>query len=159
MEQPNNKQTNTGPRRLYRSRNDTIIGGVCGGLGEYLEIDPVIVRIVAVLLLFTGWGLLAYIVAWIIMPVAPEGYQPPATEGGFKKSTYLPGFFLIVIGVLIILQQHWYWFDLWELWPLLLIAVGLVLIFRSWGRRNQSDEYNEPHSGHHSSSDSGGPNS
>lgn len=142
--QHTNQQTDNGPRRLYRSRTDKIIGGVCGGLGEYLEIDPVIVRIVAVLLLFTGWGLLAYIVAWIIMPMAPEGYQAPHTDGGIKKSTYLPGFLLILLGVIIIMQQHWYWFDIGQLWPLLLIAVGLVLIFRSWGRRNNESHYTNP---------------
>jgi phage shock protein C len=155
MEQHSHQHTNTGARRLYRSRTDKIIGGVCGGLGEYLELDPVFVRIVAVLLLFTGWGLPAYIIAWIIMPAPPEGYITPRTEGGIKKSGYLPGFLLIVLGIIIIMQQHWYWFDIGKLWPLLLIAIGLVLIFRSWGRRSRDSDYNS----HRSPFDSKGPGS
>jgi len=56
-------------RRLYRSETDSMIGGVCGGLAEYLDIDPVLVRLAFVLLVFAGGiGIIAYIVLWIIMP-------------------------------------------------------------------------------------------
>lgn len=56
-------------KRLYRSKKDKIIAGVCGGIGNYLGIDPVIVRLVWVLLaLCGGAGILAYILAWIIIP-------------------------------------------------------------------------------------------
>ncbi|HPT84146.1 MAG TPA: PspC domain-containing protein [Limnochordia bacterium] len=55
-------------KRLYRSR-DRKIGGVCGGIAEYLNVDPTIVRLIwAVLALFYGTGILAYILAWIIIP-------------------------------------------------------------------------------------------
>jgi phage shock protein PspC (stress-responsive transcriptional regulator) len=58
-----------GPRRLYRSRDQRVIGGVCGGLAEYFGIDPLIVRIVAVGLVFAGGaGLLAYLAAWLLVP-------------------------------------------------------------------------------------------
>jgi phage shock protein C len=57
------------PKRLFRSRKDRILGGVCGGLGNYLNIDPVLVRVVWAILFFAaGAGLLAYILAWIIIP-------------------------------------------------------------------------------------------
>jgi phage shock protein C len=57
------------PKRLFRSRRDRIIGGVCGGLGNYLNIDPVLVRVVWAILFFAaGVGFLAYILAWIIIP-------------------------------------------------------------------------------------------
>lgn len=57
------------PRRLMRSRTDQVIGGVAGGLGNYLDIDPVLIRIAWVaLVLFGGTGILLYIIAWIIMP-------------------------------------------------------------------------------------------
>jgi phage shock protein C len=57
------------PKRLFRSRKDRIIGGVCGGLGNYLSIDPVLVRVVWAILFFAaGVGFLAYILAWIIIP-------------------------------------------------------------------------------------------
>ncbi len=56
-------------KKLYRSRKDQIIGGVCGGLGDYFEIDPVLIRIGFFLLaLFSGIGLISYIFMWIIVP-------------------------------------------------------------------------------------------
>ena len=57
-------------RRLYRSRSDRMIGGVCGGLARYFDIDPTIVRIIAVLLIFAnGIGILAYIILAIVVPL------------------------------------------------------------------------------------------
>jgi len=57
------------PKRLFRSRRDRILGGVCGGLGNYLNVDPVLVRVVWAILFFAaGVGFLAYILAWIIIP-------------------------------------------------------------------------------------------
>jgi phage shock protein PspC (stress-responsive transcriptional regulator) len=56
-------------KRLYLSDTDKKLGGVCGGIGEYFGIDPTIVRLLTVLItLFTGIGLIAYIVAWAVMP-------------------------------------------------------------------------------------------
>jgi len=60
------------PKRLFRSRKDRILGGVCGGMGSYFNLDPVLVRVVwAVLLFAAGVGFLAYIIAWIIIPEEP----------------------------------------------------------------------------------------
>ncbi len=65
-------------KRLYRSSKDRMLGGVCGGLGEYFDIDPVIVRIVFVVLaLANGIGILAYLVLWIVMPQESEAGAPP----------------------------------------------------------------------------------
>lgn len=61
----------TEPKRLYRSRKDRVIGGVCGGLAEYFGIDPLIIRLVALVLLFFGGGFLLYIIGWIAIPPAP----------------------------------------------------------------------------------------
>ena len=56
-------------RRLLRSRRDRMIGGVCGGLGRYLNVDPVLLRIAAVALALAGGvGVLAYLVAWVLIP-------------------------------------------------------------------------------------------
>lgn len=56
-------------KKLYRSKKKRIIAGICGGLGEYFGIDPVIIRVIwAVLALAYGVGILAYIIAWIIIP-------------------------------------------------------------------------------------------
>jgi phage shock protein PspC (stress-responsive transcriptional regulator) len=58
-----------GPRRLYKSRDDRMIGGVCAGIAEYFGIDAVIVRVIAVALVFAGGaGLLAYVAAWLLVP-------------------------------------------------------------------------------------------
>jgi phage shock protein C len=59
-------------RRLYRSGKDRILGGVCGGVAEYLGVDPVIIRLIWVISVFAwGFGILAYIIAWIIIPRNP----------------------------------------------------------------------------------------
>ena len=60
-------------KKLYRSRTDKKICGVCGGLAKYLNMDVTVVRLLAVLLtLFVGGGLIAYIVAALVMPEEPE---------------------------------------------------------------------------------------
>ncbi len=65
-------------RRLTRSRRDKMIAGVCGGFAQYLELDPTIVRIIWLLLaLVGGGGFLAYIIAWIVMPLEPEPAPAP----------------------------------------------------------------------------------
>ena len=59
-------------KRLYRSRDDRMIGGVCGGLAEYLNVDPTLIRLLLVLLAFAGGpGIVAYLILWIIVPQEP----------------------------------------------------------------------------------------
>lgn len=62
------------PKRLYRSLKDRKIAGVCGGIAEYFNIDPVIVRVIAVLLLLPGGfpGFLPYIIMWVVVPDNPK---------------------------------------------------------------------------------------
>ncbi len=57
-------------RRLYRSRSQRMLGGVCGGLAEYLNADPTLIRLLWVIFIVAGMGsgLLVYLVAWVIMP-------------------------------------------------------------------------------------------
>ncbi|MEX2017170.1 MAG: PspC domain-containing protein [Candidatus Pacearchaeota archaeon] len=57
-------------KRLYRSKKERIFGGVCGGIAEYLETDPTIIRLIWVLvtILSVGLGLIGYLIAWIIIP-------------------------------------------------------------------------------------------
>jgi len=68
-----------GPRkRLVRSSTDSKIAGVCGGLADYFDIDSMLIRLVwVVLFLCAGTGGLAYIILWIVLPLAPTGM--PAT--------------------------------------------------------------------------------
>ncbi len=58
-------------RKLYKSRNDRVICGVCGGFAEYLKMDPTIVRLIMVLIALTGGGIIAYFIAALVMPEPP----------------------------------------------------------------------------------------
>jgi phage shock protein C len=69
-------------KKLMRSRSDEKIAGVCGGFAEYLDVDPTLVRLAWVFFaLFIGWGVIAYIIAWIIMPREPST-KPAAAPAG-----------------------------------------------------------------------------
>ncbi len=60
-------------KRLYRSGKEKILGGVCGGIAEYLNVDPVLIRLLWVgLVLVGGTGVLLYLIAWIIIPRNPK---------------------------------------------------------------------------------------
>ncbi|UCD95406.1 MAG: PspC domain-containing protein [Candidatus Zixiibacteriota bacterium] len=131
-------------KRLYRSRVNSKIGGVCGGVGEYFDIDPTIVRIIAILLAFAdGVGIFAYVIAWIIVPRRPlevEGevvQQEVSAESSSEWNRFLPGIILIVIGGLFLLKNFYWWFDFWDFfWPAILVIVGLILIF---GRKSKKE--------------------
>jgi phage shock protein C len=63
----------TETRRLYRSQSQRMIGGVCGGLGDYLSVDPTIIRLLFVAAaIFGGHGLLLYLVLLLLVPVEPS---------------------------------------------------------------------------------------
>jgi phage shock protein C len=63
----------TPPKRLMRSSRDKKLGGVCAGLADYFDLDPTIVRVVWLLaVLIGGTGLLAYLILWIVLPLAPS---------------------------------------------------------------------------------------
>jgi len=67
-------------KKLFRSKSDRKIAGVCGGFAEYLDLDPTLVRLVWLLTaLFIGWGFLAYLIAWIVMPDGPAPEEAPAS--------------------------------------------------------------------------------
>jgi len=61
------------PKRIYRSKYDRVIGGVCAGLGNYFNVDPVLIRVLWVVSFFLGGvGFLGYLIAWIIIPEDPQ---------------------------------------------------------------------------------------
>lgn len=75
-------------KKLYKSSSDRKIAGVCGGLGEYLGVDPTVVRLVWVFaVLFAGVGLLAYVIAAVVIPEAPNG----TAAGGYTPYTDVSG--------------------------------------------------------------------
>ena len=157
-------------RRLYRSNTDRYIGGVCGGLTEYFNVDPALIRIVFVLLLFaSGFGLLTYLVMWIAIRKRPmsELRQAPASGQAADPcpqptavehpswTHFLPGAILILVGVIFLIHENWWWFDLdyyfERFWPLLLIGLGILLVV--YRGRSESAPVNsvppttQPHNG------------
>lgn len=133
-------------KRLYRSREHAMIGGVCAGIAEYFDIDPSLVRLALVLLFFAGGvGILAYIVAWIIVPQKPLITAAPSAETTSEEPTttthsdsveeinrprFVFGIILIVLGGLFLMGSlHvWHWFSFFRLWPLILIIIGIMII-------------------------------
>src|SRR5256885_8797152 len=86
-------------RRLERSRRDRVVAGVCGGLGEYFDVDPVIFRIAFVVLAFVGGaGFLLYPAAWLLLP--DEGHHRSIGESWVQRGRRGPGLPipLIVLG-------------------------------------------------------------
>lgn len=72
-------------KRLYRSKKDRMLGGVCAGLGEHLDVDPTVIRLIwAVLTVISfGTGIIVYVLAWIIIPEqgADDSAQPTSESG------------------------------------------------------------------------------
>ena len=68
----------TGPhKRLMRSSTDKKLGGVCAGLADYFDMDPTIIRVIWLLLVICGGtGVLAYVILWLVLPLAPGGVVP-----------------------------------------------------------------------------------
>jgi len=121
-------------KKLYRSTKSSMIGGVCGGLGEYFNIDPTIVRLLAILLVFAeGIGLLLYIIAWIIVPRGEAAEAEVVGEGEKESDSkkYLPGLILIGVGLLFLINSFIPWFHFHLIWPLILIIVGIFLLLKA----------------------------
>jgi phage shock protein C len=129
----------TNPSRLYRSRSDRMVAGVAGGVAQYLNLDPVLVRVGFIfLILAPGVGLLAYILAAIVIPLRPEGETEPEITGNVEphRAREFAGYFLAGIGLLILAgNMGLFRFHQWEgFWPLVLIGLGVFLLMRN---RNQ----------------------
>jgi phage shock protein C len=139
-------------KKLYKSRKNKVIAGVCGGIAEYLEVDPVLVRLIAVLFFFTGGAtLIAYIVGMIIMPYPPSessGTAEPAQaqyaapveqpERRSHAGSLIIGVIMIVFGLHFLMRNipffHYYW-RFWDwgwrfFWPSVLVLIGLFVMFR-----------------------------
>jgi len=154
--------------KLYRSTTDRVFGGVCGGLADYMQVDPLILRILFVLVaMMNGLGLVAYLLMWIFVPSeASVGSQRDQvvcenmeeikerartlgqsaqqslnrqkwaanwTQGKTSQRMLLIGAGLVVVGLLVLLDNlGWlWWFSLGKLWPLILIAIGVVVLLNN----------------------------
>lgn len=143
-------------KRLYRSESNRMIAGVCGGLGEYFNIDPVILRLAFVLVTLAGGaGILAYIILWIVVPtessvlkksedvikenaeelkvkaeVVANEAKKMADSGNAER---VVGLFMVIFGFIFLFGMFggWVWELVGKLWPLFLIIPGLVILFRS----------------------------
>ena len=125
-----------GARVLRRSRDDRVLAGVCGGLGHYLGVDPVLLRIAFVVLaLANGIGLIAYAVAWIVIPEEQPGRPAPlgpADRG--ETGRLLLGGALVVLGLVLLLDRLAP--DLQRLfWPIAVVAIGVAIILFGMRRR------------------------
>ncbi len=140
---------------LYRSEKNRVVAGICGGLGDYLEIDPAIIRLIWIIFVFAGGaGFWAYIVAWIIIPEEPEYKTKEAKMSGkvkMKKSekevasevtqsseknkrekkAYWIGLILVILGAIFLANNFLPSLRFDRLWPLILVAFGVALLFTS----------------------------
>ena len=120
--------------KLYRSYRQKMIGGVAGGLSEYFDTDVVVIRLLFVLLfLFTGGGLLVYIILWIVIPRRPldlplqtaDREQRPAAT----SRPALAGIILIFLGVLFLFDNLTPWYHIGQFWPMILVLAGIFVMF------------------------------
>lgn len=144
--------------RLYRSQTSKVFGGVAGGLADYFDIDVVLARVAFVLLvMFGGSGGLIYIVLWIVIPKQPTNYstytnyqnksENQQTTGDrtdnnqgeveviyenkpVKQSNtgLIAGVILIFLGMLFLGDRLLPWYNLADLWPLILVFIGIFII-------------------------------
>lgn len=144
-------------KKLYRSQKQKIVAGVCGGIAEYFGIDPVLIRLIwIVLIVFGGTGVLAYIIAWIVIPRESGAFESPnppvespvkqpdeKPETGSQSARIFWGTVLILIGLLIVANQFWWPFDFFKMLiknifrffiPAVLIALGIFIILQGNGQ-------------------------
>ena len=131
-----------------------MLGGVCGGLAEYFNVDPTLIRLAAVALtLAWGTGILAYLIFWFVVPQRPleltvadeiheapppNPEEPETPEGEASNTALILGIILVVIGFLFLLGNFisFAWLSLTRLWPLALIAIGIIIILKGTGKKS-----------------------
>jgi len=141
-------------RRLYRSSSNKVIAGVCGGLGEHFDVDPTLVRLITVVVALASFGvaMIFYLLAWIVIPQPPLGQATPpdpeptplpASRSDNRWRTYLPGLVLVGLGAILLLREYVFWFRMSDLWPILLVILGLFLVLRNG--RHPERRYSQDH--------------
>jgi len=147
-----NKKEHVMTKRLYRSRTEKMIAGVCGGIAQYLEIDPVFVRIAFVaLIFFSGVGLIIYFVSAVIIPKEEfTGDAKPVVEHEEiakekvmekekrkKKREKIFGGILIVLGVIFLADNLFINITFENIFPIILIGVGFWMIFNTFKKEKE----------------------
>lgn len=107
-----------------------MLGGVCGGLARHLGVDPLLLRVAAAALALSGGvGVIAYIAAWVIIPEADADEPEVAPRRADRHTSALVvGAALVGLGALLLLRTFAPWFGEEAFWPLVVIAVGAVVI-------------------------------
>ena len=137
-------------KKLYRSRRYRVFGGVAGGLATYFSIDPILVRVIFVLVsLMHGLGILAYIILWIVIPEEPFEVAYPinnqtatgentninngnaAVETKKGTGTIIFGIVLICLGLIFFADRIFPRFSFDDVFPLIIIAIGGFLVWSS----------------------------
>lgn len=133
-------------KKLYRSRDDRVIFGICGGLGKYFEIDSWIIRIFFIaFIFFNGFGIILYLILAILIPlergIKEESLKQEIDEtiieiNRRKNVKIFLGFILVFIGIIYIFRMYfpigfYYLFNWRALWPYVIIIIGLYVIFRN----------------------------
>ena len=140
-------------RKLRRNPMNRVIGGVCSGLADFFGVDVALMRIAFVIaFLFASFGFWLYIILWIVLPESqqttdngqqsfgqsqsqsPQSESVSVSKSESKVKSIFAGAFIILIGLLFLVNNfipiNW----VWKLWPLILVAIGVVMIVTA--RRN-----------------------
>lgn len=130
-------------KKLKRSSSDRIIAGVCGGVGEYFNIDPVVIRIIWVLLSFmpNSPGFIAYLICALIIP-EDDGviYQDESSNINISNTPLFIGLALIIVGTVMLAKIIWpqlafKFMNIGKYWPVLLIIFGVYIIVNQANKR------------------------
>jgi phage shock protein PspC (stress-responsive transcriptional regulator) len=125
------------PRRFLRSRDDRVLGGVCGGLARYFNIDPTLVRIATVALVFVGGvGVIAYAAALVFVP-EDDGTGHPAPRNSSRWTTIAGATLLVIAGLALLDGPHWWW---WGGTAPFLIVLGLIAFVVYRNLRERGDD-------------------
>lgn len=121
-------------RRLYRSNSQRVIAGICGGLGEYFAVDTVWFRIgFVVLALGGGSGILIYLLMWLVIQPAPNGYTAPPSGRVAITGAAVIGMVLMIVGTIALVNTIAPWLGQY-VWPIVFVSGGLALILGGLNR-------------------------
>jgi len=163
--------------RLYRSAKSRVFGGVAGGIADYFDVDPILIRMLFVIIAFAGGGgVLVYIILWIAIPEQPiippvfnmgsgdpSSPPPPPGTADFSGSPdqpyqadpippYYPkqerssrggligGLVLITLGSIFLADRFIPRIDFGDLWPVILVVIGAVLIITNFTDRGKNTD-------------------
>ena len=115
------------PRLLRRNTRDGVLGGVCAGIGRYFGIDPVLVRLVAVVFGVLGPGIPAYLVAWVVIPSDNDEVIASGAVRAGTMGAAMAGFMLVAAGIAWAIHLAVPALDD-VLWPVVLVAAGVTIL-------------------------------